>query len=136
MLLMQPVPTGCMTSKRQYLMRTAPNTSEYFAPLEDALRQDLIPVITGRLSITDDERKLLALPCHLGGMELINPTEIAEEQYRSSCDITTPLVSLILEMKYEIPEDLDNEMKHRQREIEREEEMTSRGVCCQPTDGW
>jgi hypothetical protein len=103
--------THGLTSKWQYLMRTVPNTSEYFAPLEDALRQDLIPVITGRSSITDDERKLLALPCRLGGMGLINPTEIAEEQYQSSCDITTPLVSLILEMKHEIPEDLGTEMK-------------------------
>ena len=49
-------------------------------------------------------------------MGLINPTGIAE-QYRSSRDITTPLVSLILEMKHEIPEDLDTEMKQSKRRL-------------------
>ena len=51
------------------------------------------------------------ISCHLSGMRLINPTEIVEEQYHSSCDITTLLVSLILEMKHEIPEDLNVEIK-------------------------
>ena len=59
--------THGLKSKWQYIMRTVPNTSHLFAPLEDALRYKLIPVITGRSNLTDDERNLLSLPCRLHG---------------------------------------------------------------------
>ena len=88
--------THGLVSKWQYLMRTVSNISNLFAPLEEVIRLKLIPLLTGRDDISDVERNLLALPCRLGGMGLVNPVAISDEQYTSSCNITRPLVSLIL----------------------------------------
>ena len=49
-------------SKWTYLTRTVPNISNLLEPLEYALPQKLLPVLTGRDGITDTERELFALP--------------------------------------------------------------------------
>ena len=95
-----------MTSQWQYVMRMVPNVSHLFTPLEEVIRHKMIPLLTGRDNITDEERQLLAFPCCLGGMGLINPTAVADEQFESSHTITSPLVSLILEKKYGLEDDL------------------------------
>ena len=50
-----------------------------FQPLEDVIREELIPAIVGR-KISDMERKILALPVRLGGIGILNPTEMANSQ--------------------------------------------------------
>ena len=54
-------------SRWQYAMRTVPNISHLLNPLEEVIRQKMIPLLTGRDNITDEERQLLALPCRLAG---------------------------------------------------------------------
>ena len=78
-------------------MRTIPNISTLLEPLEEVMRHKLIPLLTGHEGVSDAECKLLALPCRLGGMGLINPTELSDEQYANSRGITSSLVNLILE---------------------------------------
>ena len=101
-------------------MRTIPDISDLFAPLESVLRHKLIPIITGRSYITDEERKLLALPCRLGGMGLINPMDVSDGLYKNSVEITHSIVSLILEKRQEIPEDAHLEMKRCKGEIKKQ----------------
>jgi hypothetical protein len=122
--------THGLVSKWQYLMRTVSNISNLFAPLEEVIRLKLIPLLTGRDDISDVERNLLALPCRLGGMGLVNPVAISDEQYTSSCNITRPLVSLILEKMYTIPEGMNEEVNHvkisiRSQRRSRQEELAS-----------
>ena len=62
-------------------------------------------------------RQLLALPCRLGGMGLINPTDVAGEQFESSHTITSSLVSQILEIKYGLEDHFYIEMKSKKIEI-------------------
>ena len=94
-----------------YVMRTTPNISNLLSPLEESIQHKLIPTITGRNAITDAERKLLALPCRLGGLGLIDPTSVSTTQYRDSEKITEPLVAIILEQKQASPYETWTEMK-------------------------
>eukprot|EP00731_Ephydatia_muelleri_P021639 Em0014g230a len=55
-------------------LRTIPDISSLLQPLEDAIRLNFIPSITGRDSISDTKRDLFALPARLGGLAIPNPT--------------------------------------------------------------
>ena len=66
--------THGLIAKWTYLMRTTPGISDHMAPLEEVLRHKFIPAITGRKTVTDEERQLLALPCRNGGLGIIDPT--------------------------------------------------------------
>ena len=77
-----------------FLQRTIPDIKEYFAPLEDVIRDTFIPSIIGR-KVTDIERRLLALPVRLGGIGIQNPTVTADIEYANSTIITRNLTKLI-----------------------------------------
>ena len=73
-----------------YVMRTIPDITSLLAPLEDAIRLHLIPALTGSDACSPILRDLLALPCHLDGMGIANPMDIAESQFDASVKVTTP----------------------------------------------
>ena len=52
--------THGMASKWTYLMRTVEATQQLLQPLEGAIRQLLLPVITGKSDISDLERDLIS----------------------------------------------------------------------------
>ena len=89
--------THGLIAKWTYLRRTTPGISDHMAPLEEVLRHKFIPAITGRTTVTDEERQLLALPCRIGGMGIIDPTCQCGLQYDASVQVTAPLVELIME---------------------------------------
>ena len=61
------------------IMRTIPNIiASLLTTFEDAIRLQLIPVLTGYDSYSSNLRDLLALPCRLGGMGIISPTDVAD----------------------------------------------------------
>ena len=84
-----------VTHRWNYVLRTIPNITELLTPLEEAIRHQLIPAITGRSTMSDTERDVLALPCRLGGLGIINPVKSSVLQYECSELITAPLVKLI-----------------------------------------
>ena len=51
----------------------------------------LIPAITEGRLCSDDDRTLLSLPVRLGGMGIIIPTQIADEEFENSCKMTLNL---------------------------------------------
>ena len=73
-------------------MRTIDINSSIFQPLEDVTHLKFIPALTGQVSSSPQVRKLLSLPSRLGGLNIINPVEIAESQLGT---ITTPLKMII-----------------------------------------
>ena len=89
-----------------YVLRTVPNVSELLSPLEDAIRHDLIPAITGKSTISDAEQDVLALPCRLRGMGLANLAKLCAFQYESSEKITAPLINFININEEECPYDV------------------------------
>ena len=58
--------THGVSSKWTHLIRTIPSISHLLQPLEDILRHQLIPNLTGRPPPNNSERDLLALPVRLG----------------------------------------------------------------------
>ena len=63
--------------KFTFFIRTIPNLSNYLQPIEEVLRSQFIPAITGGHLCSDKERDLLALPIKFGGLGLQNIAYIA-----------------------------------------------------------
>ena len=89
--------THGLTSKWTYLTRTPPSLGHLLKPLEDVIRTELLPAITGRPPPNDSERDLLALPTRLGGIALVNPMKLPDFEYSASIKITEPLTNAILQ---------------------------------------
>ena len=49
-----------------------------------------ILALTGNDFCSSIMRDLLALPCRLGGMGIVDPTNIADSQFDASVEITAP----------------------------------------------
>ena len=65
------------------MQRTIPNISTLFQPLEDTIREKLIPAIVGS-RISDIERRFLALPVRFGGIGILNPVETSVSKLSES----------------------------------------------------
>ena len=58
--------TRAISHRRTYVQRTVLSTGHLFQPLENVIREKLIPALVGR-SVSDLERRILALPVRFGG---------------------------------------------------------------------
>ena len=85
--------THGFVGKWTFLARTT-DIGELFSPLEETIRNCLIPLLTGRPSPGSCVRNLLALPPRLGGLGLINPEALSKELERSvkTCEPLTGLI--------------------------------------------
>ena len=89
--------THGVSSKWTHLIRTIPSISHLLQPLEDILRHQLIPNLTGRPPPNNSEHDLLALPARLGGIGLTNPLDLSHVEYTASQKIAQPLTNHILQ---------------------------------------
>ena len=87
--------------KFSYLCRTVPDTEHSLQPLEDCVRSQLIPSLTGRSPPNDSIHELLSLPARHGGLGLVNPAKNSRSQYQASTSISEPLKDLILAQIHE-----------------------------------
>ena len=108
--------THGVASKWLYAMRTIPNIGHLLQPLEDIIRQKLIPSLTGRPPPNDRERELVALPVRLGGMGLINPTMIADQEYKASKEVTKSLTQCLIDQCQEYSDETEAEQRRAKRE--------------------
>lgn len=81
-----------------YMQRTIPDIKALFQPLEDCIRDRFLPALIGR-SISDLERRILALPVRFGGIGVANPVECCEREYTSSMVVTENLTDLIFKQE-------------------------------------
>ena len=65
--------TKAVSHRWTYVQRTIPGIDDLFTPLEEAIRDKLIPSLVGR-KVSNIERRILALPVWYGGLGLHNPT--------------------------------------------------------------
>ena len=86
--------TKAISHRWTYVQRTIPDIDHLFTPLEEAIREILIPAIIGR-KISNIERRIMALPVRLGGLGIRDPTK-ASEEFRASSKITRNLTQVIL----------------------------------------
>ena len=81
-----------------FLQRTVPDIQDFFIPLEEAIREKLIPAIIGR-KISDLERRIVALPVRMGGLGIQNPVSTAATEFKNSCIVTENLTTFIVKQE-------------------------------------
>ena len=82
-------------NKWSYLARTTETIGHLLQPIEDVLRHDLNPAITGRQAMNDAERRMFALPTQRGGLGIEILPEVADQLYSNSRKVTEPLKNSI-----------------------------------------
>ena len=91
--------------KFSYLCRTTPNTEDHLHALEDCIRHNLIPSLTGRAPPSDLDWELLTLPARLGGLGIINPISLSPLEFKAFVSISSPLCNLIATQCQDYPYD-------------------------------
>ena len=74
--------THGVRSRWNYLMRTMPEINRELQALEDAIRLEFIPALTGQNHLSDEQHNLLALPARTG--VLVLPTQYGRLSYSST----------------------------------------------------
>ena len=105
-----------------YVQRTVSGVSQLFQPLEDAIRDTLIPAIVGR-EISENERRLLALPTRFGGLGISNPVETSDLEYTSSKYVTEDLTNLIYHQKSSLQELDQARVKERKAKMRKHKDV-------------
>ena len=89
--------THGLLGKWLYMIRVMDQSANsLLQPLEMAICSKLIPALTGQPPPGDAMRRLLALPARLGGLGIIDPTKVANQQQKASTAICKPLIDKIL----------------------------------------
>ena len=89
-----------LLEKWNFLWRMLPDMYIHLCPLDLAISDTVLLAIIVR-TISTNEREVLALPCHLGGLGLPHSSSL-EAQYHSSCETTFPLACLIATQTLEL----------------------------------
>ena len=91
-------------------MRTIPGISQFPDPLEETVRNQFIPAITGSHICNNNEQQLFFLPNRYGGLSIPIFHELAETEFENSCKITSELTPLIINksIQYNINEKKSN----------------------------
>ena len=69
--------------------------SKHYQHLENIIRSEFIPALTGNPPPNDSDRDLFALPAKVGCLGLRNPTKSSDQEYTASRTITKSLVDAI-----------------------------------------
>ena len=112
--------TKAISHRWTYVQRTIPNIDHLFAPLEETIRDKLIPALIGR-KVSDTERRILAMPVRYGGMGINNPTN-ASQQYTASIRITENLTQIIYNQEKDFSNYNSEEVKKSINEVKAERE--------------
>ena len=70
-------------NKFSHFMWTINCISYFMSLIEKVTKEKLILALFDGFSISEEFRKLLALPCKLGGMGIIDPSKNANDEYRN-----------------------------------------------------
>ena len=111
--------TSVLRHRYTFCMRTIPGIGHLFKPLESAIRTKLIPALTENRQVTEEERLLLSLPPRMGGMGIIDPSELADLEYKASRIATSKLTQAIRDQAEKLPEDFSAQAKADKQETKR-----------------
>ena len=116
--------TKAISMRWGFIQRTIPDTKRYFIPLEEEIKEVLIPAIIGR-KVTDLERKMVSLPVRMGGLGIQNPVHTADTEFRNSSIVTQNLMRLIRNQEEDLRNyDLDRVKREiSTQKIEKEESL-------------
>ena len=108
--------TKAISRRWTYIQRTIPGISDLFQPLEQAIRDKLMPAIIGR-AISDIERKIFSLPVRLGGLGIQDPTVTADLEYRASIFVTRDLTDIIYNQERDFSNFDDERVKNAKKYV-------------------
>jgi hypothetical protein len=109
-------------NKWYYCQRTMRQVGTLMQPIETIIRQKFLPTLFGNtMTISDNERKLYALPGRLGGLGVDNPVLGAGHMYLESVEFTKPLKDLIVSSTAELTINVEDQ-KSKKASIKRERE--------------
>ena len=95
--------TSSIRHRYSFYLRTIPNISDQIQPLEEAIRMHLIPALTEGRHVSEDERKLLSLPPRLGGMGIVSPSQLCDQEHEFSKSATATLTNAIIDQQKNLP---------------------------------
>ena len=75
-------------SRWSFLTRTSPDICHLLKEIEDIIRMNLLPSLTGRPPLNDIERDLLSLPARLGGIGIVNPSKCNHNFHENNRTLT------------------------------------------------
>ena len=87
-----------MSQRWTFVQRTDQGISALFQPLEDAIRDQLIPTLCGK-HVSDIERRMLTLPYRYGGLGIRNPVGTADAEYEASVKVSKSLSDMIVQQE-------------------------------------
>jgi len=93
--------TKGLCSRWTHFQKTVLDMSELFEPLENAIRDHLIPALIRR-EVSEAERQILALSLQHGGLGLTDPWETAKTEYKHSTQITDKLTAKMYTQKLDL----------------------------------
>ena len=105
-----------------FLQRTISGISQLFQPLENVIREKLIPAFIGR-EVSDLERRIISLPYRFGGMGIQNPINTADREYFTSSEVTRELTNLIFEQDMDVTKLNLTTTKEKKNKFKREKEV-------------
>ena len=108
-------------------MRTVEATQQLLQPLEDAIRQLLLPAITSKLDISGLERDLIALPAHFEGLGIPNPTATSPTEHKTLLRVSAPLVDAIIEQYVQFNTDTIAQQQQCKVKVRQEKSAFSNG---------
>ena len=82
--------TKRVQNKLSFLTRTTPEAFKKMDEIEKSVRHQLLPSITGKNHITDEDRNIFALPLRMGGLDLLSNTDFSRN-YQWSQAICDPI---------------------------------------------
>ena len=112
--------THGMVSKWSYISRTIPDIGHHLQTLEDTIRSNFIPSITGRSPPNNTVRKLMALSVRLGGLGTTDPSLRSDEEFKASSRVTAPLQHLMKQRGGEFSYQVYADQITAKRDIQRE----------------
>ena len=77
-----------------YTMRTIPDISHLLKPLDDAI-DNFTKVLLHGYEFNKDERSLFSLPARFGGMGMIIPSQISQQEYLNSRSVTSGTIEKV-----------------------------------------
>ncbi len=80
----------------QQVSHVVPDIKHHLLPLEEAIRTNLLPQLTGWFPPGNPDRQLMALPARLGGLGITNPAEQSPTEYEAPLRVTVPLMNAIV----------------------------------------
>ena len=118
--------TSGFKHKLTYFIRTIPNISEIVKPVDEVVNNKLIPAITDRAAISDEDRRLISLPVKMGGLGIPIFSENSDIEYQNSRNLTENLtVNIVTQTtEYIVDEEKEKEKVRMQKKKKEERNNT------------